>query len=153
MLRRETGIQLNEAQVMYAMHYPTPRCPNFRDQVTDLHSDDSSIVLSLASGGLCDARSGPQDIGVRVLRINLNRPVGLLPGDIILLLNGAPVRSPDQLLKSIRNLPESSDIHLIVARGDRKVAVSGPRLEALAALVDKQPIPPTPPKPPSSSRR
>jgi S1-C subfamily serine protease len=74
-----------------------------------------------------DAARGPQ--GTRVDRVMPGLPAGrhgLKSGDVIVAVNGTPVRDSDDLVRQLSRLPLETPVKLAVTRGERKLEIETP---------------------------
>jgi len=71
----------------------------------------------------------PRTEGTRVERVMPGLPAarhGLKPGDLIVAVNGAAIRDPDELVREISKLPLEAVVKLSVERGERKLRLDVP---------------------------
>jgi len=85
------------------------------------------LGIQLGSPSTRDAAQGIQ--GTRVDRVLPGLPAGrhgLKSGDVIVAVNGTPVRDSDELVRELSRLPLEDPVKLGVARGERRVELEVP---------------------------
>jgi PDZ domain-containing protein len=94
-------------------------------------SENTAIVVGLQQAGFNAAMVGK---GVRVLSIETNSPAqGLLqPGDVIVALNGIPIRTSNDLIGQVQGQAPDATVQLQVDRLQRKIDLSVPLMPPAA---------------------
>jgi S1-C subfamily serine protease len=85
--------------------------------------------LGIQLGGVAGERATRGAEGTRVERVMPGLPAarhGLKSGDLIVAVNGAPVRDSDQLVRQLSKLPLEAVVKLAVHRGEQKLDLEVP---------------------------
>jgi serine protease Do len=85
--------------------------------------------LGIQLGGVAGERASRGAEGTRVERVMPGLPAarhGLKSGDLIVAVNGAPVRDSDELVRQLSKLPLEAAVKLAVHRGEQKLDLEVP---------------------------